>query len=131
MNLVPVQYKSTRDKISQYLHCVISTLGEIRRADIWFKHHHDVKREEQNITFGWDFPACAGLSMKANKPNIAVKEQNNKLCLLIGRSIACNHNISGKEYDNLRKHRYLPIEVKQTVKMPVIIGALEMIGSKK
>ena len=76
--------------------------------------------------------------IKANKPDITVKDKREKTCKLIDVKIPADKNISVAEFEKLSKYRKLEIEVEKlchmkTLTIAVVIGALGMIkkGTEK
>ena len=70
--------------------------------------------------------------IKANKPDIIIKDHINNTCQLIDMTIPSDRNFSIKEVEKLSKYKDLEIEVSKMWKMkkttlPVVIGALGVI----
>ena len=70
--------------------------------------------------------------IKANKPDIIIKDHINNTCQMIDMTIPSDRNVSIKEVENLSKYKDLEIEVSKMWKMktttlPVVIGALGVI----
>ena len=76
-----------------------------------------------------------GRSVKANRPDIIVKDNKEKTCLLIDMTGPSDRNLSLKEYEKVSKYKNLEIEMhkmwylKATI-IPVVTGALDMIKKK-
>ena len=105
---------------------------KIKTDEKWYKHHPEAVTEGDNVVILWDFPVHTDRTIKANKPDIVVKDLTNKVCLLIDMSIPCDNNISAKEFDKLSKYKDLQIEIEKmwhlkTRIIPVIVGALGVI----
>ena len=68
-----------------------------------------------------------------NRPDLVVKNDKRKTCLLIDMSVPTDNNISVKEYDKISKFKDLEIEIEKkiwllkTTTISVIVGALGMI----
>ena len=70
--------------------------------------------------------------IKANKPDIIIKDHINNTCQLIDMTIPSDRNVSIKEVEKLSKYKDLEIEVSKMWKMktttlPVVICALGVI----
>ena len=75
---------------------------------------------------GFRHPYC--WTIQANRPDIVVKNHNDKTCFLIDMSVPCDTNVSLKIFEKLSKFKDLEIEVTKmwhlkTATLPVVIGA--------
>ena len=136
--LAPVEYKSRHDRVGQYLHWKICRHYQIPTEEKWYKHKPDPVTEGQNATILWDFGINTDRTVRANRPDIVIKDYNRRTCLLIDMSVPSDRNLSGKELEKLSKYKDLEIEIQkmwhlETKTVPVIIGALGMIkkGTEK
>ena len=85
-----------------------------------------------NITILWDMSIQTDREIKANRPDIVIKDKQEKSCLLIDMSIPTEKNTSVKVTENLSKYKDLGIEIERmwgtkTTTIPVVIGALGLI----
>ena len=69
---------------------------------------------------------------KANKPDIVIKDKQEKTCMLIDMAIPSDRNTSVKVAEKLSKYKDLEIEIKKmwglkTITLPVVIGALGVV----
>ena len=63
------------------------------------------------VTILWDFPVRTdNKTIQANRPNIVIKHQQNKMCQMIDMSVPSDCNISAKEFEKLSKYKDLEIE---------------------
>ena len=70
--------------------------------------------------------------IKANRPDIIIKDKEKKTCLMIDMTVPSERNTSIKEVEKLSKYKDLEIEVTRmwgmkTTTIPVVIGALGII----
>ena len=77
-------------------------------------------------------PIQTDKEIKANRPDIVVKNKKEKTCLLIDMSIPTERNTSLKTTEKLSKYKDLEIEIQKmwgmkTTTIPVVIGALGLI----
>jgi len=84
--------------------------------------------ENQTATILWDIPIQTDKEIKANRPDIVVKDKKERTCLLIVMSIPRERNTSLKTMEKLIKYKDLEIEIEKTWGMktttaPVIIAA--------
>ena len=71
-------------------------------------------------------------TIKANKPDIVIKDKKEKTCLLIDMAVPSERNTSIKVVEKLSKYKDLEIEVTKmwgmkTQTVPVVIGALGLV----
>lgn len=70
--------------------------------------------------------------IRANRPDIIIKDKKNKMCYLIDMTVPSERNVSVKEIEKLSKYKDLEIEINRmwemrTAVIPVVIGALGLI----
>ena len=88
--------------------------------------------EGENITLLWDFTGHYDRTIKADKPDIILKDFKKYKCYLLDMVIQSDKNISTKEFHKLSKcnDRELQIEIMRHLNItmiPIVIGALGMI----
>ena len=134
--LTPNEYVKRHDRVGQYLHwCICKHYGVKIEADYWYEHHPPAVVEKDHVTILWDFPINTDRTIKANRPDIVVKDRQKRTCLLIDMSVPSDKNIAVKEFDKLSKYKDLEIEIQKMWKLkastvPVIVGALGMIKKR-
>ena len=133
--LAPKEYKERHDKMGQFLHWRICQHYNSQHAEHWYEHHPEPVTEGNDVTILWDFTIHTDRSVKANWPDITVKDHKEKACLLIDMTVLSDSNISLKEYEKVSKYKDLEIEIQKmwhlkTIVKPVVIGALGMIKRK-
>ena len=88
--------------------------------------------ENNKITILWDMPIQTDREIRANRPDIIVRDRSNVKCLLIDIAIPSDRNTSVKVTEKLSKYKDLDIEIvrmwgTRTTTIPVVIGALGVI----
>ena len=73
--------------------------------------------DASNVTILWDFPIRTDRRIQANRPDIVIKQKQNKTCQVINMSVPSDSNISAKEFEKLSKYKDLEIETAETWKM--------------
>ena len=73
--------------------------------------------------------------MDANRPDIIIKNHEERTCIMIEVVVVSDQNISLKEFQKLSKYKDLAIELTKMWKLktkiiPVVIGALGMIEKR-
>ena len=71
-------------------------------------------------------------TIKANKPDIIIKDKREKTCMLIDMAILSDQNTPVKVAEKLPKYKDLEIEITKmwgikTITVPVVIGALKVV----
>ena len=74
-------------------------------------------------------------SIRANRPDIMVKDYKKKTCLLIDMTVPSERNLSIKQYEKISKYKDLEIEIQKmwhlkAIVIPVVVGASGMIKKK-
>ena len=133
--LAPKEYKDRHDKLGQYLHWRICQHYNASHAEHWYEHHPEPVTKGNDATILWDFTIHTDRSIKANRPDIIVKDHKEKTCLLIDMTVPSDRNLSLKEYEKVSKYKDLEIEIQKMWNLkvtivPVVIGALGMIQKK-
>ena len=93
----------------------------------WCKHELQTVTEKYNITILWDMPIQTDHEMKTNRPDIVIKNKQEKSCLPVDMSIPTEKNPSVKVTEKLSKYKDLEIEVERmwgmkATTIPVVIG---------
>ena len=126
------EYKLRHDRVGQYIHWSVCKQVNAPHAEHWYEHHPDPVTETQDVTILWDFSVHTDRTIKANRPDIIIKDRKKKQCLLIDMTIPSDKNISLKEFEKLSKYKDLEIETTKmwqlkTTTIPVVVGALGVI----
>ena len=83
-------------------------------------------------TILWDMPIQTDREIKANRPDIIVKDKRQRTCKLIEISVSTERNTSIKMTEKFSKYKDQEIEIEKmwsmnTMTIPVIIGALGLV----
>ena len=130
--LAPTEYKARHDRVGQYLHWNICKHYNIKTEANWYEHHPKPVTEGDRVTILWDFPINTDRTIKANRPDIVIKDHKNEFCYLIDMSVPSDNNVAAKTFEKVSKYTDLEIEIQKmwtlkTTTIPVICGALGMI----
>ena len=130
--LAKSEYINRHDKAATYIHWKICKAYNIKTADKWYEHEPPTVTENNDITILWDMPIHTDREIKANRPDIVIKNKIENSCLLIDMSIPSDLNTSIKVSEKLSKYKDLEIEINRMWKMkteviPVVIGALGLV----
>lgn len=136
--LAPNEYKNRHDRVGQYLHWTMCKHFGKCVSKHWYEHRPAPVTEIEDVTILWDYTIHTDRKIEANRPDIIVKNQKEKTCLLIDMACPADCNIATKEFEKLSKYKDLEIEIEKMWKLktriiPVVIGALGIIknGTKQ
>lgn len=130
--LANTEYTIRHDRLGQYLHWNICKHYNIATPQHWYEHHPQTVTEGENVTILWDYNIHTDREIKANRPDIVVKDLHHKTCYLIDMTVPSDRNIAAKEYEKLAKYKDLEIEISKmwllkTMTIPIVVGALGML----
>ena len=126
--LAPTEYLNRHDRLVQYIHWYLCENVFLPHERNWCEHEPPKVIENKNATILWDFDIHTDRTIQANRPNIVVKNHNDKIYFLIDMSVPSDTNVSLKIFEKLSKYTDLEIEVTEmwylkTTALPVVIGA--------
>jgi len=81
-----------------------------------------------NVTILWNQQVQTDRTIPNNKPDIIIRENGKRICILIDVAISRDRNVIKKETEKILKYKDLTIEIQRvwnvkTKVIPVIIGA--------
>ena len=88
--------------------------------------------ENEQATILGNMPIHTDREIRANKPDIIIRDHTNQRCWIIDMAVPLDRNASAKVVEEFSKHKDLEIEIARMWKMetetiPVVIGALGVI----
>ena len=130
--LAKTEYIKRHNNAAAYMHWKILQYYNIKTADKWYEHQPETVTENETVTILWDMQVHTDRTIKANKPDISIKNKKEKTCILIDLAVPSDRNTSVKVAEKLSKYKDLEIEITRmwgmkTQIVPVIIGALGVI----
>ena len=128
--LAPNEYKNRHDRLGQYIHWKMCQHYGKNVPNKWYEHHPEPVTQIGDTTILWDFSIHTDRTIKANRPDITVR--NKKDTILIDMAVPSDKNIASKVFEKKAKYTDLEIEISKmwhmkTKIIPVVIGALGMI----
>ena len=131
--MAPTEYKTRHDRVGQYLHWKICNFYGKETERNWYEHHPDPVTEIGPVTILWDYTIHTDRTIKANRPDIVIKDHKQKKCLLIDMAVPADCNVSLKIFKKLSKYKDLEIEITKmwhmgTSIIPVVVGSLGVVG---
>ena len=131
--LAATEYTKRHNKVAAYIHWQICRHHNITtEAHKWYEHEPPTVVENQDVTVLWDMAIHTDREIKANRPDIVVKNSQERTCLLIDVAVPSDHNTSVKVSEKISKYKDLEIEISRmwsmkTETIPVVIGALGLV----
>ena len=127
--LAKTEYIHRHNKVAAYLHWKICKRYKIKAPEKWYEHQPSTVTESDEVTILWDMPIHTDRELKANKPDIVIKDKKENRCVIIDVAVPSESNTSIKVTEKLSKYKDLEIEIARmwgmrTETIPVIIGAL-------
>ena len=95
----------------------------------WYRHQPDRLVETEDITIMWDTTIPTDKKIKANRPDICLRNRKTNTCLLIDISCLADGNIGKKHAEKLAKYSDLRVKISRmwhcrTLVVPVVLAAL-------
>jgi hypothetical protein len=106
--LAKTEYIQRHNKAAANLHWEICTEYMIKTTDKWYEHQPNTVTKKTEITILWDMSIQIDKQIKANKPDIVIRNKTAKECILIDMAIPSERNIFVKVTEKLSKYKYLP-----------------------
>ena len=119
--------------MAQYLHWQVCKYYKIKACDKWYEHETPPVIDSEHVTIMWDFSIQTDRTIKANRPDIVVRDKKLQTVFIIDVAIPTDRNTSVKTFEKLEKYKDLDIEIAKSWKcktktIPVVIGALGVIN---
>ena len=130
--LAKTEYTQRHNRIAAYIHWKICKHYNIKVTDKYYEHEPKTVTENNEATILWDMPIQTDREIKANRPDIVVKDRKQRTCQLIEISVPTERNTSIKTTEKLSKYKDLEIEIEKmwgmnTTTIPVVLGALGLV----
>ena len=128
--LAKTEYIKRDNNAAAYTHWKIFKHYNIKANDKWYERQPETVTENGKVTILWDMQVHTDKTIKANKPDIIIKDKQEKTCMLTDMAISSDRNTSVKVAEKLFKYKDLHIEITKmwglkTITVPVVIGHLE------
>ena len=131
--LAKKEHLERHNKVAQYIHWQVCQYYKFSTTKEWYKHETPAVLDNQQATILWDFSIQTDRTIKANRPDIVIRDKTTKICTMLDVSIPADKNTSLKTFEKLSKYKDLEIEIEKSWKektkmLPIIIGALGVIN---
>ena len=71
------------DKAAAYLNWKLCQHYKVKASEKWYEHQPSTVVDTDTVTILWDMPVNTDRELKANKPDIIVKDKKEKRCMII------------------------------------------------
>ena len=86
-----------------YMHWEILNLYNIKITNKWYEHQPETVIENEKATILWDMQVHTDRTISSNKPNIVIKDKQEKTCMLIDMAVPSERNTSVTTAEKLSK----------------------------
>ncbi len=101
--LAKTEYTQRHNKAAVYPHWKICKEYKSKTANKWYEHQPDtVTEKKRDITILWEMHIQNDREIKANRPDIVIKNKTTKECILTDMVIPSERNTSVKVTENCR-----------------------------
>ena len=127
--LAPTDYTDRHNQVASIIHWDICRQFGVSVESRWYRHQPDRLVETEDMVLMWDTTIPTARKIKANRPDICLRNKKTNTCLLIDISCPADGNVGGKHAEKLAKYGDLRVEVSRmwhcrTQVVPVVLGAL-------
>ena len=77
--LAPNEYLNRHNRVAQYLHWKICNHYGAQPTENWYEHQPEAVTQTDNVIILWEYNIQTHRKIKANKPDITVKDKRKKL----------------------------------------------------
>ena len=124
--LAPTKYTDRHNQMACIIHWDVCCNFGVPVESRWYQHHPDRLVETDDITTMWDTTIATAGKIKANRPDICLRNKKTNTCLLIDISCPADGNIAKKHAENLAKYSDLRVERSRvwhcrTLVVPVVL----------
>ena len=132
-SIAATEYLQRHNKIAQYIHWKVCRSVGMTTSDMWYNHQTEAVMENNNTKVLWDFQVHTDRPIRANRPDIIIKNKKTQCCLLIDVAVPGDANVANKEFEKKYKYKDLELEIQKMWKVktkviPIVIGALGLVS---
>ena len=123
--IVNTEYLQCHDRVATFIHWTLCKHYEIPHTEKWY----EPVVQGKNVTILWNFTVHTDRKIDTSRPDIIIKNYEERTCTMMDVAAPSDQNISLKEFQKLSKYKDLEVEVTKTWKLktkiiPLVIGAL-------
>ena len=83
------------------MHWTLCKHYEIPHTEKWYEHTPEPVVEGKNVTILWNFTVQTDRKIDGNRPDIIIKNNEKRTCIIINVAVPSDQNISLKEFQKL------------------------------
>ena len=102
--LAPADYTDRHNQVASIIHWDVCRHFGVPVESRWYRHHPDKLVETDDVTMMWDTTIPTARKIKANHPDICLRNRKTNTCLLIDISCPADGNIGKKHAEKLAKY---------------------------
>ena len=121
--LAKSKFMQRHDQAALYMQWKICKAFSLPVVDKWYNHNPETVVSNGQVTLLWDMQVHTEKEIKANKPDIIIKDHINNTCQLIDMTVPSDRNVSIKEVKKYSKYKDLEIEISKMWKMKTITNS--------
>ena len=127
--MAPTDYTDRHNQVASIIHWNICRhfQGPVERR--WYRHQPDRLVETDDIVVMWDTTIPTAGKIKANRPDICLRNKKANTCLLIDISCTADGNVGRKHAEKLAKYDVLRVEVSRMWQCRTQVVPVHGIGS--
>ena len=131
--LAKKEYLDRHNGVAQYIHHTICQSYQIHTTSKWHTHKPPEVITLKNVEILWDTPISTARPHVFNRPDIVVRDKQNKKCFIIDISCPNDINVSQKEQEKITKYSGLRLELGRMwdcdcVVVPIVVSGLGVVS---
>ena len=131
--LAKKEYLERHNGVAQYIHHAICRHFHIHTCSKWHTHKPSEVIALKNVEILWDIPISTDRPYVFNRPDIVVRDMENKKCFIIDVSCPNDINVTQKEQEKITKYSGLRMELGrmwncECVIIPIVVSGLGIVS---
>ena len=111
--MAPTNYTDRHNQVASIIHWHICRHFQVPVESRWYRHQPDRLVETNDIAVMWDMIIPTAGKIKANRPDICLRDKKANTCLLIYISCPADGNAGRKHAEKLAKYGDLLVEISR------------------
>ena len=109
--LAPTEYTKRHNKLAGYIQWMICKNFQIETNPRYYEHQPQNNVSTTKLDLLWDKSLITDRTIPANRPDIIVKNKQERICQIIEISIPDDQNVIQKEEEKSNKYKDFQIEI--------------------
>ena len=133
--LAKKQYLDRHNNVARYIHFCICKTYNFHTEKKWHLHRPADVIMDKKVEIIWDMILTTDREVGSNRPDIVIRDKNEKKTYIIDVSCPSDVNITSKENEKLAKYSGLRVELAkmwncECIVIPIVIGGLGALSTK-